>query len=138
MQARHRDFALRLTEAQFHAAFVRLNGVDRLGCPQRDKTENNDDGDQLAGTAGTARTTGHHPAQAVLTTANKVFEIGRCVTATTSAGSLRALAPGTLVVSSAAATPWAAAAILIAPGHQNLFVSVQGRRMPPPNPFEPL
>jgi hypothetical protein len=115
MQAGHRHFGARLAETQFDAAFVRLNRIDAL-----DKPENADDRcDNDKGAA--IEAAGNEPPQPVLATANDVFKV-RWPTAAASSRPVRSLPPRPLIISTATAAPRAAAAILIAPGHSNLFV----------------
>lgn len=122
MQAGHRDFVLRTSETQLHAALVRLDGIDGLDSEEHQNDENNN----RNGAA--IKATGQDIFETVLAAPDDLFQIGRAaiVAAATAARPVRPLPPwaatAALVVSSTAATPRAAAAILIAPGHQYLFI----------------
>jgi hypothetical protein len=118
MQARHGYFGARLAETQFDTTLVRLNCVNALNKPENGNNRRND----KKGAA--IETAGNEPPQPVLTTANNVFKVG-WPAAAASTRPVRSLPPWPLIISTASATaaPRAAAAILIAPGHQNLFVS---------------
>lgn len=113
MQTRHRYRFPRLAEAQFDTAFIRLNGVDALDQPE-DGDDRHDD-DRHA----TVETAGNDVAQLILAAPDNVFQIGRSAFAAATRA-VRPLAPWSLIITAAA--PRAAAAILIAPGHQNLVV----------------
>ena len=114
VQAGHRDLLLRLPEAQFHAAFVRLHRVDRLEQPQDDEDGHDDDGDE-GGTAAAAR---QHAAQALLAAPEDLVQVRRL--AAPPRGGLRTLPPGALI---AAAAPGTAAAVLTTPRHSHPHTS---------------
>ncbi len=121
MQTGHRDFVLRTAETQLNAALVRLDGVDGLDAEENQHDENHD------GNCAAIETAGQHIFETVLAAPDDLFQIGRtAIAAATAARPVRPRPPraatAALVVSSTAAAPWAAAAILIAPGHQYLFV----------------
>ncbi|MNE72443.1 hypothetical protein D3C80_1683860 [compost metagenome] len=121
MQARHRNFILRTPETQLHAALVRLDGVDGLDAEENQNDENND---RNRAAVEAAR---QDIPETVLAAPDDLFQIGRAaITAATAARPVRPLPPwaatAALVVSATAAAPRAAAAILIAPGHQYLFI----------------
>ncbi|AFL52982.1 hypothetical protein USDA257_c44440 [Sinorhizobium fredii USDA 257] len=108
VQARHGDFLLRLAEPHFDAAFIRLDGVDRIEQQEADDQQADDDEDAAVEAAR------NHVLQLILAATDDLFQIRRPASA---AARLIPLTPWPLI---AAAAPRAAAAILIAPGHQNL------------------
>jgi hypothetical protein len=112
MQAGLREFGLRCAESQFDRNFIGLHGVDCLERPQHDKCRGDQSEDGRAG-ATAARQGAPQP---VLAAPDDVFEIGR--RALRAARPLRSLPPGSLI---AAATPRAAAAALVIPGHKCPF-----------------
>src|SRR5690606_23186797 len=118
VQARHRDLVLRLAEAKLDTTLVGLHRVD--GLDHQEGHDGEEDDDDRA----TVEASGNDPPKAILAFADDIFEIGRTAAtaaATTALGTVLTATPRTLIVSTAAA-PRAAAAILIAPGHQDLFV----------------
>ena len=121
MQARPGNLFLGLAETHFNAALIRLNGVDRLDADKRHNDEKHDK------ECTAVKAAGHDVAQPVLAATNDVLQIGRptiaAVSATATAWTVGTLSPRPLIIAAAAAPP-GAAAILIAPGHQNLFVRV--------------
>ncbi|MCY1302121.1 hypothetical protein D9M70_517640 [compost metagenome] len=121
VQARHRNFFLRLAEAHFDAALVWLHRVDRIDQDEADDQQA-DDGEDTA-----VETAGNDILKLVLTTANDLFQIRRATLAATRP--IGPLAPWALIAAAAAA-PWAAAAILIAPGHQNLSIETSHAKRP--------
>lgn len=122
MQARHRNLILRTPETQLHAALVRLDGVDGLNA---EENQNDESDDRNRAAIEPAR---QDILEAVLAAPDDLFQIGRAaIAAATAARPVRSLPPwaatAALVVSATtAAAPRAAAAILIAPGHQYLFI----------------
>ena len=113
MQAGHGDFFLRLAEAKFHAALIRLNGVDGLDRQECDDREDNENRRPAV------ETTRNDPAKTVLAAADQVFQIRRTTTSAsaTAPRTVRTTAAPWALIIAAAAAPRAAAAILIAPGH---------------------
>src|SRR5690606_5498889 len=117
MQARHGNLFLRLAEPKLDAALVGLHGIDRLNGQEGEDCKQHDHGSTAIETAR------HDATQTLLATPDDVLQIRRAAIAaaiaTTTARPIRPTAPGALIVTTAAAPR--AAAILIAPGHQNLF-----------------
>jgi hypothetical protein len=112
MQAGHGDFFARPSEAGLDATLVRLNGIDALDKPEDDYNAEYDHEDA------TVESTGQKALQTILATPDDVFQIWRPAA---SARSVRSLPPRSTLIVPPAAAPWAAA-ILIAPRHQDLFV----------------
>jgi len=116
MQTRSRDLILRIAETQFDAALVGLDYVDALEQPEHYQYRRNKD--EYA----TIEPTGYDIAKPVLATPDDILKVGRPAPATAAtAWAIGPLPPWSLIVTAAAA-PRAAAAILIAPGHQNLVI----------------
>ena len=118
MQARHGDFLLGLAEAQLDAALVRLDGINGVHQPENADEQQSDNDDAAVEAAG------HDVLQLVLATPDDLLKVRRAaIAAPAAAGAVRSLPPWPLIVSAAAA-PRAAAAVLIAPGHQYLFLCI--------------
>ncbi|OWK23720.1 hypothetical protein AJ87_29160 [Rhizobium yanglingense] len=113
MQPRRRNLFLRLAKAKLDTTLVRLDDVDALEKPEDDKNRGNNHCHAAVETAG------YDVAELILAAPDDIFQIGRPAPA--AARAVRPLPPRSLIITAAAA-PWAAAAILIAPGHQNLVV----------------
>src|SRR5690606_39596296 len=118
MQARLGKFGLRLAEAQFNRHYVRLDLIDNNEAPQ-DKQRQHDEADEGRACPAAAR---QGTPQPILAAPDDVFQIGRRTGRP--ARTARPLPPGAAIVT---ASPGAATATLVVPGHDVLSLTFSHR-----------